>query len=117
MVTVRFGERLLPYSHGSIGSSTMANAGASIMPAAKAARDKAIALAIGGKDAPFGGAAAHDVVVSGGRRPLGGRNLPFTYLGLPAREPAVGLAGGGTCRTGEKTKGAEGRFSVFARVR
>jgi xanthine dehydrogenase YagR molybdenum-binding subunit len=45
MVTVRLGDTRLPASHASIGSATMANAGASVLLAAKAARDKAMALA------------------------------------------------------------------------
>ena len=45
MVTVRLGDTRLPASHASIGSATMANAGASVMLAAKAAREKALALA------------------------------------------------------------------------
>jgi xanthine dehydrogenase YagR molybdenum-binding subunit len=45
MVTVRLGDTRLLASHASIGSATMANAGASVMLAAKAARDKAMALA------------------------------------------------------------------------
>jgi xanthine dehydrogenase YagR molybdenum-binding subunit len=44
MVTVRLGDTRLPASHASIGSATMANAGAAVMLAAKAARDKAMAL-------------------------------------------------------------------------
>jgi len=40
----------------------MANAGASVMLAAKAARDKAIALALTGRDALFAGAAAENVL-------------------------------------------------------
>src|SRR5438093_12270059 len=44
--TVRLGDTRLPPSHASIGSATLANAGASIMLAAKATRDKAIDLAI-----------------------------------------------------------------------
>jgi len=63
-VTVQLGDTRLPASHASIGSATMANAGASVMLAAKAARDKAIALALTGRDAPFAGAAADDVLVS-----------------------------------------------------
>src|SRR5260370_18646361 len=43
-VNVRLGNTRLPKSHPSIGSSTMANAAASVMLAAKAARDKAIQL-------------------------------------------------------------------------
>ena len=45
MVTVRLGDTRLPASHASIGSATMANAGAAVLLAAKAARNKAIALA------------------------------------------------------------------------
>jgi xanthine dehydrogenase YagR molybdenum-binding subunit len=52
-VTVRLGDTRLPESHASIGSATMANAGAAVMLAAKAARDKAIALALTGQEAPF----------------------------------------------------------------
>jgi xanthine dehydrogenase YagR molybdenum-binding subunit len=48
-VTVRLGDTRLPASHASIGSATMANAGASVMLAAKAARDKAIELALTGR--------------------------------------------------------------------
>src|SRR5437016_789162 len=50
-VTVRLGDTRLPASHASIGSSTMANAGASVMLAAKAARDRAIDLALTGRNA------------------------------------------------------------------
>jgi xanthine dehydrogenase YagR molybdenum-binding subunit len=46
-VTVRLGDTRLPPSHASIGSATMANAGAAVLLAAKAARDKAMALAKG----------------------------------------------------------------------
>ena len=45
-VAVRLGDTRLPTSHASIGSATMANAGASVMLAAQAARDKAIELAL-----------------------------------------------------------------------
>ena len=47
-VSVRLGDTRLPYSHASIGSATMANAGSSIMLAAKAGREEAVAVAIGG---------------------------------------------------------------------
>src|SRR5262249_32574020 len=43
-VTVRLGDTRLPPSHASIGSATMANAGAAVLLAAKAARGKAMAL-------------------------------------------------------------------------
>ena len=45
-VTVRLGDTRLPASHASIGSATMANAGASVMLAAKAVRDQAVELAL-----------------------------------------------------------------------
>jgi xanthine dehydrogenase YagR molybdenum-binding subunit len=44
MVTVRLGDTRLPASHASIGSATMANAGASVMLAAVAVRERAMAL-------------------------------------------------------------------------
>jgi len=44
-VTVRLGDTRLPASHAAIGSATMANAGAAVLLAAKAAREKAMALA------------------------------------------------------------------------
>jgi xanthine dehydrogenase YagR molybdenum-binding subunit len=43
-VTVRLGDTRLPESHAAIGSATMANAGAAVLLAANAAREKAIAL-------------------------------------------------------------------------
>src|SRR5487761_299903 len=52
-VTVHLGDTRLPASHAAIGSATMANAGASVMLAAQAARDRAVQLALAGKDAPF----------------------------------------------------------------
>jgi xanthine dehydrogenase YagR molybdenum-binding subunit len=41
-VTVRLGDTRLPESHAAIGSATMANAGAAVLLAAKAAREKAV---------------------------------------------------------------------------
>jgi len=43
-VTVRLGDTRLPASHAAIGSATMANAGAAVLLAAKAAREKVMAL-------------------------------------------------------------------------
>ena len=119
-VSVRIGDTRLPYSHGSIGSATMANAGSSIMLAAKAARDKAIAMAIGGKDAPFAGAAAGDVVVSGGALTLAGRNVSVTYSDLLTRNGLSTLVGDGDYDPIEEAKGPKAIFSfsaVFAEVR
>src|SRR5205085_105241 len=74
-VTVRLGDTRLPASHASIGSATMANAGASVMLAARAVRDRAVELALEGKDAPFSAAVAEDVVVADGTLALAGKNL------------------------------------------
>ena len=73
-VTCGSATRGCPIRTPAIGSATMANAGASILLAAKAAREKAIALAI-----QRGGCAVHrcgadDVIVSGGTLSLAGRN-------------------------------------------
>jgi xanthine dehydrogenase YagR molybdenum-binding subunit len=62
-VVVRLGDTRLPESHPAIGSATTANATAAVMLAAQAARAKAIELALTGRDAPFAGAAAEDVIV------------------------------------------------------
>jgi len=118
-VTVRIGDTRLPYSNPAIGSSTMANAGASVMLAARAARDKAIALAIGGRDAPLAGAAADDVIVSGGRLTLVGRNRHATYSDLLTRNGLSTLVGNGDYDPIEEAKGPKAIFSfsaVFAEV-
>src|SRR2546429_8461721 len=63
-VTVRLGDTRLPASHASIGSATMANAGASVMLAAKAARHRGIELSLTGRNAPLSRAVRNDVLVS-----------------------------------------------------
>ena len=119
-VTVRLGDTRLPASHASIGSATMANAGASVMLAAKAVRDQAIALALGGKDAPFSGAEAEDVVVADGALALTGRNLHVAYAELLARNGLTNLVGDGDYDPVEEAMGPKAIFSfsaVFAEVR
>jgi xanthine dehydrogenase YagR molybdenum-binding subunit len=119
-VTVRLGDTRLPYSHPSIGSSTMANAGASVMLAAKGARDKAIGLALTGRDAPFAGAAAGDVVVADGRLMLTGKDLDVSYAELLARNELPALAADGDYDPVEEALGPKAVFSfaaVFAEVR
>src|SRR3984957_1029108 len=74
-VAVRLGDTRLPESHPAIGSATTANATAAVMLAAQAARDKAIELALTGRDAPFAGATFKDVIVSDGKLGLTKRNL------------------------------------------
>jgi xanthine dehydrogenase YagR molybdenum-binding subunit len=119
-VRVRLGDTRLPYSHASIGSATMANAGASIMLAAKAAREKAVALAITGESAPFAGAAVGDVLVSDGALTLAGRNARITYSDLLRRSKLSTLVGDGDYDPVEEAKGPKAIFSfsaVFVEVR
>jgi xanthine dehydrogenase YagR molybdenum-binding subunit len=115
-VTVRLGETRLPASHASIGSATMANAGASVMLAAKAAHDEAIALALAGRDAPFAGAAAENVQVSDGRLALAGKNLNITRLWRSAESFAnVGFCEGfrtsAHCDSAERHRGRRPKAS------
>jgi xanthine dehydrogenase YagR molybdenum-binding subunit len=119
-VTVQLGDTRLPASHPAIGSTTMANAGASVMLAAKAARDKAIALARTGQDAPFSGAAADDVLVTDGRLALVRKNINIGYAELLARNGLSALVGDGDYDPVEEAKGPKAIFSfsaVFAEVR
>src|SRR2546430_16862163 len=85
-VTVRLGDTRLPPSHASIGSATMANTGASVMLAAKAARDRAIELSLTGRNAPFSGAVRNHVVVIDGTLVLAEKNLNITYVELLVRK-------------------------------
>lgn len=119
-VTVRLGDTRLPASHASIGSATMANAGASVMLAAKAVRDQAIALALEGKDAPFSETAAEEVVAGDGVLALPGRNLTVAYAELLARNQLTCLVGEGDYDPIEEAMGPKAIFSfsaVFAEVR
>ena len=119
-VTVRLGDTRLPASHASIGSSTMANAGASVMLAAKAARDRAIDLALTGRNATFADAGRDDVLISDGRLMLAGKNLQTTYAELLARNGLATLVGDGDYDPVEEANGPKAVFSfaaVFAEVR
>ncbi len=119
-VAVRLGDTRLPESHPAIGSSTMANATAAVMLAAQAARAKAVELALTGRDAPFAGAAADDVIVADGRLSLPSRNLDITYAELLARNGLSSLVGEGDYDPVEEVNGPKAIFSfsaVFAEVR
>jgi xanthine dehydrogenase YagR molybdenum-binding subunit len=119
-VTVRLGDTRLPASHAAIGSATMANAGASVMLAAKAARDRAIELALSGQDAPFAGAVADDVLVTDGVLVVAGTNLNTTYAELLARIGLSMLVADGDYDPVEEAQGPKAVFSfaaVFAEVR
>jgi xanthine dehydrogenase YagR molybdenum-binding subunit len=119
-VTVRLGDTRLPESHPAIGSSTMANAGSSVMLAAKAAREKAIELALTGRDAPFAGAAPDDVVVADGGLTLKGPGHDIGYAELLARNGLSTLVSDGAYDPVEEVAGPKAIFSysaVFAEVR
>ena len=119
-VTVRLGDTRLPESHPAIGSSTMANAGSSVMLAAKAACEKAIELALTGRDAPFAGAAPEDVVVADGGLTLKGPGHDIGYAELLARNGLSTLVSDGAYDPVEEVAGPKAIFSysaVFAEVR
>jgi xanthine dehydrogenase YagR molybdenum-binding subunit len=72
-VMVVLGDTLLPSSHSAIGSATMANAGASVMLAARALRERLVELAISGRDAPFGGAGRNSISLANGQMSVAGQ--------------------------------------------
>ena len=117
-VDVHLGDTRLPPSHPAIGSATMANAGASVMLAAKAVRDKAIALALRGKNAPFVDGSAQQIVVENGTIKLGTRSIG--YSDLLARDGLSALSADADYDPVEEAKGSKAIFSfsaVFAEVR
>ena len=119
-VTVRLGDTRLPASHASIGSATMANAGASVMLAAKAVRDKAIALALAGREPPGAGLAPGDVIVDDGTISFAAKNVNITYVELLARNGMRELAADGNYDPVDEASGPKAVFSfaaVFAEVR
>src|SRR3989454_3481883 len=98
----------------------MANAGASVMLAAKAARDRAIDLTLTGRNAPFASAVRGDVLISDGRLMLARTNLQITYAELLARNGLATLVGDGDYDPVEEANGPKAVFSfaaVFAEVR
>jgi len=119
-VTVRLGDTRLPESHPAIGSATISNATAAVMLAARAAREKAIALTLTDRDARFAGAAPDDVIVADGRLALAKTNLNVTYAELLARNGLSSLVGEGDYAPVEEVNGPKAIFSfsaVFAEVR
>jgi xanthine dehydrogenase YagR molybdenum-binding subunit len=119
-VTVRLGDTRLPESHPAIGSATMANAGASVLLAATAARDKAIALALHGRDAPFAGADANEVITADGGLALAHKNVNIRYAELLARNGLPSLVADAAYDPIEEMNGPKAIFSfsaVFAEVR
>ena len=116
-VTVRLGDTRLPKSHASIGSATLANAGASVMLAAKAARDKAIELARAGRDAPFADADSDDVIARDGRLVLAKSDVGISYAELLTRNNLPSLTGDGNYDPiAEGPKAVFSFSAVFAEV-
>jgi xanthine dehydrogenase YagR molybdenum-binding subunit len=118
-ISVRIGDTRLPKSHGSIGSATLANAGASVMLAAKDARDKAIALARTGRFAPFADAqASNEIVATTGKLVVPRRNQEIAYDELLLRNDLSSLTGEGNYDPSPEGPKATFSFSaVFAEVR
>jgi xanthine dehydrogenase YagR molybdenum-binding subunit len=119
-VTVRLGDTRLPASHASIGSATMANAGASVMLAAKAVRDKAIELALAGREPLGAGSAPGDIVVDDSTLSFPMKKASITYAELLARNSMSELVADGNYDPVEEANGPKAVFSfaaVFAEVR
>ncbi|HJW46851.1 MAG TPA: xanthine dehydrogenase family protein molybdopterin-binding subunit, partial [Lysobacter sp.] len=119
-VAVRLGDTRLPESHPAIGSATVANATAAVLLAAQAAREKAVELALTGRDAPFAGAAPGNVIVADGTLSLARNNLNITYAELLARNGLSTLVADADYDPVEEVKGPKAIFSfsaVFAEVR
>jgi len=119
-VTVRLGDTRLPASHASIGSATMANAGASVMLAAKAVRDKAIELAFAGREPLGAGSAPGDIVVDDGTLSFPMKKVSITYAEQLARNKMSELVADGNYDPVEEANGPKAVFSfaaVFAEVR
>ena len=96
----------------------MANAGASVMLAAKAARDKAIEMARIGKEAPFVDSEASEVSVSEGKLMIVKKNLEIAYSDLLVRNGLTSLTGDGNYDPSVEGPKAIFSFSaVFAEVR
>lgn len=117
-VDLRLGDTHLPPSHAAIGSATMANAGASVLLAAAAARDKAVSLAVTGTNAPFAGASDKDVAAEQGG--LRFRDKQVRYADLLGFNNLDSLVGHGDYDPVDEAKGPKAIFSfsaVFAEVR
>src|SRR5437660_2882591 len=115
-ISVRIGDTRLPTSHASIGSATLANAGDSVMLAAKDARSKAIALARTGQFAPLADANGDEVFASAGSLAVSGQTV--AYEDLLTRNDVSSLTGEG--KYDPSPEGAKVTFSfsaVFAEVR
>jgi xanthine dehydrogenase YagR molybdenum-binding subunit len=119
-VAVRLGDTRLPESHPATGSATVANATAAVMLAAQAVGDKAVGLALKGRDAPFASAAPDDVTAVNGTLSVARQNRNITYAKLLDLNGLASLVGEGDYAPVEEANGPNAIFSfsaVFAEVR
>ena len=116
-VTVRLGDTRLPESHPAIGSATTANATAAVMLAAQAARAKVIELALTGRDAPFAGAVAEDMIVAESGLALAKRNLNITFAELLTRNGLSSLVGDGDYNPVGGGERPQGSLQLLRRLR
>jgi xanthine dehydrogenase YagR molybdenum-binding subunit len=110
----------LPAAHASIGSATMANTGAAVLLAAQAARDQAVRLATGGKNAPFKGVDPKSVRVANGGLTADTKAGHVSYAQLLRANGLKQLPGDGDYNPVEEYKGPKAIFSfsaVYAEVR
>jgi xanthine dehydrogenase YagR molybdenum-binding subunit len=115
---VALGDTRLPRSHSAIGSATMANAGASVMLAARALRERLVDLAIHGHDAPFAGARPDAVTLAGGRMSVAGESQVVDFRDLLVRNGIRELSAVGDYNPDPEGPKAVFSFSaVFAEVR
>jgi len=117
-VTVRLGDTRLPESHPAIGSSTAANATAAVRLAAQAAREKAVELALTGRDVPSDSVGAEHKTIPNDSLPT--TNLNINYDQLLVRNGLSSLVGEGDYNPVEEAIGPKAVFSfsaVFAEVR
>ena len=108
-VLVVLGDTLLPRSHSAIGSATMANAGASVMLAARALRDRLIEFATTGRDAPLAGAQPSSVSLADGRMSVAGKSAAIDLRELLLRNGLREVSA-----VGDYNPEAEGPKAVFS---
>ena len=108
-VSVVLGDTGLPRSHAAIGSATMANAGGSVMLAARALRERFVSLAIAGPNAPFPGMSADALTLTEGTIGVAGRSERLELTELLARNDLQELSA-----IGDYNPEAEGPAAVFS---
>jgi xanthine dehydrogenase YagR molybdenum-binding subunit len=119
-ITVRLGDTRFPESHPAIGSSTAANATAAVMMAARAAREKAVELALRGRGVPSDGVGAEHRTIATDGLPPPPTNLKINYDELLLRNGLSSLVGESDYNPVEEAIGTKAIFSfsaVFAEVR